>query len=413
MKVLHINASDTSGGAARAAYRLHKELLKTGIDSQMLVQKKLSDDWTIKASNKYFEKLINIIRPVIDQSIAKLYKNKIKTLFSPAWIGNKRILQEINKINPDIVHLHWINGGMIKIEDLVKIQAPIVWSLHDDFAYTGGCHIKWKCEKYKEKCGTCEVLKSGSEYDLSRWVWKRKDKTYKKLHRLTIIGVSKWILKCSQESSLLKDKKHVLIANPINTEIFKYFSKRKSRELWNLPKDKKLILFGANSATQDINKGFQQLKAALNILDMQEIEFVVFGSSEPQDIPDFKYQIHYMGKLHDNVSLVTLYNAVDVMIVPSIQEAFGQTASEAMSCFTPVVAYRTSGLLDIIDHKINGYLAELYSSEDLARGIKWILNHDSYKELCQNARKKILKKFDSKIIVEQYIQLYKETLHGI
>jgi glycosyltransferase involved in cell wall biosynthesis len=409
MKILIVNTSDIQGGAARAAYRLHKALLSQNIDSQMLVQSKSSDDFTIETtSNTKVQKAINKLRPALDSFSVRFYKNRTKTLFSPSWFGFASIVDKINEINPDIVHLHWICGGMMTIEDIARIKAPIVWSLHDNWAFTGGCHIMWECEKYKDNCGDCPRLSSDKENDLSRKIFIRKQKTFSKCENMTIVGLSKWLNECSKNSTLLKDKKHVNLPNPIDTNIFKPFDKEKSRELWNLPKNKKLVLFGANSATSDINKGFKELSGAMNKLHDKNIEFVVFGSSEPKNSQNFGFKTHYLGHLHDDVSLVTLYNAVDIMIVPSIQEAFGQTASEAMACGTPVVAFGCTGLLDIIDHKKNGYLAKPFDTTDLKDGIEWILNNERSNELRQNAREKVVREFDSAVVAKKYIELYKE-----
>lgn len=411
MKVLIVNTVDIQGGAARAAYRLHKSLLEIGIDSQMLVQNKKSDDYTvISLANNKFQKGVNLLRPTIDQLPVKFYKKRTKTLFSPSWFKSGKIIDKINDINPDIVHFHWISGGMIKIEDLAHIKAPIVWSLHDNWAFTGGCHIKWECENYKGNCGNCPRLGSDKENDLSRWVWNRKQKTFDKMNNLTIVGLSRWVMDASKNSGLLKDKKHINLPNPINTNIFKPFDKEKSRELWSLPKNKKLILFGAMSATSDINKGFKELSKALNLLNLDNIEFVVFGSSKPQNASDFRFQTHYVGKLHDDISLVTLYSAVDIMIVPSLQENLSNTIMESLSCATPVVAFNVGGNNDMIEHQKTGYLAKAFDINDLKDGIEWILNNKYYYELCQNARDKILKEFDSRVVVKKYIELYKEIL---
>ena len=413
MKVLIVNTSDIQGGAARAAYRLHKALLNEGIDSQMLVQKKSSDDYTVIGPISKIEKTFSFLRPQLDQLPVKFYKNRTKTLFSPSWIGNKKIIQKINEIDPDIVHLHWICGGMIKIEDLLKIKKPIVWSLHDNWAFTGGCHIKWDCEKYKNECGACPRLGSNKIKDLSKWVWDRKYKTFNKINNLTIIGLSKWVTECSKNSTLLKDKKHITLPNPIDTTVFKPFDKDKARELWNLPKNKKLILFGAMSATSDVNKGFKQLIEVLQKLNKtNEIEFVVFGSSKPKNAPEFGFKAHYVGKLEDDVSLVTLYNAVDVMVVPSLQENLSNTIMESLSCATPVVAFNIGGNSDMIEHQINGYLAKPFDTTDLKNGIEWVLNADNYDELCQNAREKVVKEFDSRVVAQKYIKLYEEVLNG-
>ncbi len=185
----------------------------------------------------------------------------------------------------------------------------------------------------------------------------------------------------------------------------------KRRELWSLPKDKKLILFGAVAATSDINKGFKELSKALQKLRGTDIEFVVFGSSKPERAPEFKFKAHYVGRLQDDISLVTLYSACNVMVVPSLQENLPNTIMESLSCVTPVVAFDVGGNSDMIEHKLNGYLAKPFDTDDLARGIEWILNNENYDKLCQNAREKVLKEFDSKVVAKKYIELYEKILN--
>ncbi|AEE26584.1 glycosyltransferase family 4 protein [Francisella hispaniensis] len=411
MKILIVNTSDIQGGAARAAYRLHRSLLDANIDSQMLVQSKASDDYTVITEDSRLRRYLNKLRPIIDGLPVRKYKHRIKTLFSPSWFGFNNIVTKINKINPDIVHLHWVNGGMLKIEDIARIKAPIVWSLHDMWAFTGGCHYDEECQGFLKGCGSCKVLRSSSQNDLSKKVFKRKQKTFNIKKDITIIGLSSWLNECSKNSTLLKTKSHINLPNPIDTNIFKPFYKDKARELWNLPTGKKLVLFGAMSATSDPRKGFKELNEALQkIVKTDDIELVVFGSSKPTSAPDFSFKANYLGQLNDDVSLVTLYNAVDVMVVPSLQENLSNTIIESLSCGTPVVAFDIGGNNDMIDHNKNGYLAKPFDSQDLANGIEWILNSKDYDYLCQNARYKVLREFDSKVVAQKYIQLYKETL---
>jgi len=413
MKILIINTSDIQGGAARAAYRLHQSLLSQNIESQMLVQNKSSDEFTVKTTtNTRLQKLTNILRPYINNIPLKFYKNRTKTLFSTSMFGSNHVIEKINKFNPDIVHLHWICGGMLKIEDLSKIKAPIVWSLHDMWAFTGGCHYDELCEGYLQECGNCKVLGSSKENDLSKKVFYRKEQTYSKISNMTVIGLSRWINECSKNSTLLKNKKHIHLPNPIDTKIFKPFDKKLSRKLWNLPEDKKLVLFGAMGATSDPRKGFKELSKALNKLNKStNIELVVFGSSKPENELDFGFKIHYLGHLHDDVGLVTLYSAVDVMVVPSLQENLSNAIMESLSCAIPVVVFDIGGNSDMIEHQKNGYLAKPFDSKDLATGIEWIVSNENYDKLSKNAREKVLNEFDSKVVAQKYIDLYKEVLH--
>ena len=410
MKILIVNTLDIQGGAARAAYRLYKSLLDADVDSQMLVMNKSSDDFMVLVQEKKTTKYFNKLRPVIESLPVRFYKERTKTLFSPSWFGFSSIVDKINEINPDIVHLHWICGGMIKIEDLKKIKAPIVWSLHDMWAFTGGCHYDEECKGYEKECGKCKVLGSDKENDLSRKVFNRKQKIFLQIENMTIVGLSKWLNNCSKNSTLLKDKNHINLPNPIDTKIFKPFDKEKARELWSLPKDKKLVLFGAMGATSDLRKGFDELSQALHKLEDKNIEFVVFGSSKPENAPDLGFRTHYLGSLADDVSLVTLYSAVDVMIVPSLQENLSNAIMESLACGIPVVGFDIGGNSDMIEHQINGYLAKPFDASDLAHGIEWILNNENYDELCKNAREKVLREFDSEVVAKKYIELYADIL---
>ena len=409
MRVLSVNTFDLEGGAARAAYRLHKALLSQGMDSLMLVQFKSSDDFTVVGPQTPLKKLLGKLRFFVDSLPVRFYSKRGKNPFSACWVPFSDLVYKINVLKPDVVHLHWVAGGILRIEDLVKIKVPIVWSLHDNWGFTGGCHIMWECDRYKQSCGACPRLASIDENDLSRRIWFRKKNVFSKLPTIKIVALSKWLTYSARQSSLFKNHEVICLPNPINTELFSPFDKYQARVLFNLPKEKKLIAFGAMNATSDINKGFKELSDALNYLS-SDYELVVFGASKPQTSQGFKQRVHYLGYLNDDVSLRILYNAADVTVVPSLQEAFGQTASESMSCGTPVVAFGATGLLDIVDHLITGYLAKPFDSQDLANGINWILENENSEQLSRSSRNKVMRDFDSNIVSKKYIELYKSIL---
>jgi len=410
MKILHVNTHDSQGGAARAAYRLHQALLAESIDSKMLVQKKTSDDHTVIAPTSKFEKGINLFRPTLDNLPLQQYKHRSQSLFSPAWLPFSQIPKKIAQINPDIVHLHWIAGAMISVKDLAKIEKPIVWSLHDMWAFTGGEHIDEGQQHYLDRCGNSKVLKSNKDKDLSRKGWERKRQVYAQVDNMTIVGLSQWMHQAAKSSSLLKDKSHTQLPNPIDTSNFAPFDKVEARRLFNLPLDKKLILFGAMNATSDPNKGFQHIFVALKASSLENTELVIFGSSQPSNPSSFTQPVHYLGQLHDDVSLRVLYSAADVIVVPSLQENLSNTIMESLACGTPVVAFDIGGNSDMIEYQKNGYLAQPFDTDDLANGIEWVLNTPNYQQLCDNAREKVLTHFDSQIVAKRYIALYKEIL---
>lgn len=403
MKVLIVNASDIQGGAARAAYRLHQGLLAESVDSAMLVQSKSSDDYTVIEPNTKTQKAFSKLRPLLDSIPLRWYKNRSQTLFSLNWLPFSNVVDRINDINPDIVHLHWINNGFIRIEDLIRIKAPIVWSLHDMWPFTDGYHYDPRFDV--NDCG----LPSEPQLSYQVKVFLRKKKTYGKFNNVTINGLSKWLHDCSKSSSLLGDKPHVNLPNPIDTKAYSPFNKSYARDLFNLPLNRKLVLFGAMGATSDPRKGFKELAESLSLLNT-DVELVVFGSRKPELPPDFKQKVHYLGQLHDDVSLRVLYSAADVMVVPSLQENLSNAIMESLSCATPVVGFDIGGNGDLIEHQKTGYLAKPFDTADLAKGMEWILNAKNHEELCHNARDKVLREFDSQVVAEKYIELYKSIL---
>lgn len=413
MKVLVVNSYDVLGGAARAAMRLHKSLLNIGVESEMIVQFKSSDDYTVIGPSTKTNKVINKVRLFFDTLPLSRYKNRPNTYFSPSWLPFSNAVDKINQRKPDIVHLHWINDGMLRIEDLAKINAPIVWTLHDMWPFTGGCHYSNECTRYKKSCGSCIVLNSNSENDISKKIYQRKAKIFSKLNNITIVGLSEWLNKSSENSSLFKNYTHVNLPNPIDCNIFKPIDKESSRKLWNLPFGKKLILFGAMGATSDPRKGFKELKKGLNQLKSDNVELVIFGSSKPKEYQNFGFTTHYLGKISDDVSLVTLYSAVDLVVTPSLQENLSNVIMESLSCGTPVVAFNIGGNRDLIDHKNNGYLAEEGNAKDLSIGIDWVLEHPNNSLLAKNAREKVLFNFDTEIVAQKYLQLYKSIYERI
>ncbi len=410
MKILILNTFDIQGGAARGSYSLHKALQGIGVESKMLVQSKTGDDYTVLGPETIYEKTMAILRPTLDNLPVRIYNKHRKNIFSTAWIPSSSLIRKINSSDADVVHLQWIAGGMLRIEDLCRINKPIVWTLRDMWAFTGGCHYDGGCRKYLNECNSCPSLGSLKRNDLSSRIFKRKVRTFPRLNNITIVGVSRWLADSAKSSALLRDKYIVTIPNPIDTHTFRPLEKAVARDMLGFSSRKEIILFGAMNATSDLRKGFSELSQALLRIRSNEIELAVFGASQPQNEPDLGFPIKYLGRLYDDLTLRVAYSAADVMVVPSLQEAFGKTASESMACGTPVVAFGTNGLLDIVDHKQNGYLAKPFDSFDLAQGIEWILAHPNHDLLSQNARQKVLDNFEAGKVARRYMALYEKIL---
>ena len=401
MKILVVNTEDINGGAAKAAHRLKNSLTNEGIDVSMLVHKKSGTD------KKVIETPISVFSK-LDRLLVKFYKNRSQTLFSPSLINIGRTVQRINEIDPDIVHLHWICGSLIPIEQLSRIKAPIVWSLHDMWPFTGGCHYDEDCNKYKDNCNNCPVLGSSNHNDLSNLVFKKKIASYTKIPSLTIIGLSRWMRDSAKSSKLFSNRDVINLPNPIDTNNFCPRDYIEARKSLNLPLNKKLILFGAMNATSDPRKGFGLLSDALKNINNSEIELVVYGSSGDDSL-NINLPVHFAGHISCEDKLIDLYNACDVMVVPSIQENLSNAIMESLSCGLPVVGFDIGGNKDMISHKSNGYLVDGISPTGLKGGITWVIEN-SDNNLRENARRGVVTKFDSSIIAPKYIELYNNIL---
>ncbi len=411
MKILHIVAGDLLGGAARGAYWLHKALVELEIDSQILTNSKIDfeDNKVISIVKNKRQKILNFIKAKLDNNIQKVYKNRKKVIFSTGFFGFDFTKTDVYK-QADIIHLHWINEGFVNIKDLNKVDKPIVWTIRDMWPMTGGCHYTMGCENFIHGCGKCEQLNSNTKFDLSRVILNRKVK-YLSVN-LKIIGISNWISKEAQRSFLFKNFDIRKISNNINSNDFSPINKQVAREILGIKTNKKIILVGAQNLN-NFYKGFDKFLKAIQTLKKSKYFICFFGSLDKKVVRNLGFEHKSFGFLYDIFSLRLVYSASDVFVAPSLMDAFGKTLAEAMSCKIPVVCFNMTGPKDIVDHQKNGYLAKPFEPLDLANGIEWILNAPNYEELCKNAREKVLREFDSKIVAKKYIKLYKEILSEI
>ncbi|ASC70442.1 Glycosyltransferase family 1 [Halomicronema hongdechloris C2206] len=410
MKSLILSTSDIEGGAARAAYRLHQGLQAMGSPSQLLVRAKFSGDKSVIVEKSMLTKL----GPPMNTLMMRRYPQRQRKLFSSQWFPDA-IASQVARLNPDVVNLHWVSNGFLRIETLAKLKKPLFWTLQDMWPFTGGCHYSEACDRYQQACGRCPQLKSNRERDLSRSIWQRKRKAWKGIN-LTIVTPSHWMADCVRASSLLQHRRVEVIPFCLDTSLYRPLPTALARQALNLPADKRLVLFGALSATSDHRKGFHLLVPALKRLSQQAqwqdtVELAVFGSSAPATPVDLGFKAHYLGSFQDDLSLALIYSAADVMVVPSLYESFGQTTSEALACGTPVVAFNATGPKDVVDHQLNGYLASPYDVDDLAHGIGWILaDPERHQRLSLQAREKAEHAFPLRRQAQAYLTLFEQVL---
>lgn len=413
MKILHINMADTLGGAARGCYWLHKALQDAGVDSHMLVLRKASRDPSVHVLSPGVRgRIQSTILPRLDSIPSRWVKKDDAGVWSTEIFPNQ-IVSAIEDIAPDIVNLHWVGAGFLPIAALKKIECPIIWTMRDMWPMTGGCHYTNGCQRFENKCGSCPQLSTNMEWDLSRLIWHLKQKHWRDLD-LHLVAISHWLKESVEKSSILGDYPVSMIPNGIFLDCFKPTDKRVARQILGLPQERRLVLFGALSSTTDTRKGFHHLRGALELLAKEQnatdLEVVVFGNGEqPKD--NLPLPTHYLGRLHDDIALTLAYSAADVMVVPSIEEAFGKTVIEAMACKTPVVAFDTGGPRDIIEHKKSGYLAGSVSADALAAGIDWTIEaEERIRHLSDAALERAKSTYDIHLVAAQYVMLYKKIL---
>lgn len=406
MKVVHLSYADISGGAARAAYRIHQSLRNEGVDSRMWVNKASAGDWTVDGPQTKVDKAFAVLRGHAMTPLVKTLKTVNPIVHSPSILPSQWV-RRINASDVDIVHLHWVQHEMLSIADISRIRKPIVWTLHDMWAFCGAEHLAWD-NRWRDGYLRDNRPLHESGFDLNRWTWQRKQKHWQK--PMYIVTPSEWLARCVGESALMRTWAVSVIPNPIDTDRWKPLAQGLARELLGLPTDVLLLMFGSHGANAAHHKGFDLLQKALHHLRdgtrAKGMELVVFGQSDPQSPPDLGFPVHYIGHLHDDISLRALYNAADAMVVPSRQDNLPNTGIEAQACSTPVIAFHTGGLPDIIEHLQTGYLAKPFSTEDLANGIAWVLGQRETGQLGMQARERALSQFSGSVVAKQYQMVY-------
>jgi len=408
MKIIHISTSNGRGGAAIATKRLNKALQHENHDSRIWVNYKYGESPDIKTYPNNLLKKINRLKRYLSRALVLLLKTNNPVLHSPQIFSSSFWLKAINECDADIIHLHWFQHEMISVSDISKIKKPIVWTLHDMWGFCGAEHISYD-NRWNEGYFRSNRPIGEDRFDLNRWTWNRKRKYWKK--PINIITPSNWMKQNVKKSYLMKDWPVYSISNAIDIKKWKAIDKKSSRKTLKLPNELSLILFGSTSGTKDYHKGFDLLEKSLKKLENtnKKIGLVIFGEDEPEIKPNFKFPIFYLGFLQNSKSLIAAYSAVDLVLIPSRVESFGQVASEANACSCPVVAFNTSGLRTTIRHKFSGYLAKAFDTDDFLKGILWVLNNKN-PELQSNCREHVLDNFASNKIALRHIELYKKII---
>jgi len=441
---LHINASDLAGGAARAAYRIHRSLVAHGHDhgvqSQMRVITKLSGDpsviggspsvsrnralrrlqprfrhWLRRGSRYWARRGFYTANPVL-HSIAK-----------PDTGLGAELQSRRQRGQADLLHLHWLGDATLSIEEVGRLPQPLVWTLHDQWAFCGAEHFtspprpgEGESSDGRYEDGYTPAGRPSHERgpDLNRRTWQRKRRAWRQ--PMHIVCPSAWLAGCVRRSALMGDWPITVIPYPLDLGVWSPWPARQARELLGLPQDPPLILFGADGGTRDPRKGADLLLEALRILrtrvagsPLAQLELVVYGQAPPDHPPDLGFPIHYTGRIGDDLRLRLLYAAADAFVIPSRQDNLPNTGLEAHACGTPVVAFRTGGLMDIVDDRVTGALADPFDPASLAEAIGWVLEDPQRcRQLGTAARQRAERLWDPARIAGLYAEVYRQAMQS-
>ncbi len=423
IKVLVVNERDAGGGAARAAVQIFNSVKPFGVAAKMFVQRKSCDCADVilitefAPKSKFWKILDHValkVKNKLQHALWRPYKNTQDKSYKSDTRG-RYIFGALKRLDYDVLHLHWINNRFLKIKDL-PTDKPIVWTLHDSWPFCGVCHYFLDCVRYQNTCGECPQLGSKDYNDLSYKCWKEKFNAYKNLD-LHIVAPSNWLAECARRSSLFSGRDVHVIPNSVDIDTFKPLGNEWRLALPEKIREKRfekpLVLYGAVNAATDKRKGFANLLSAMQILEKHgnaDFELLIFGANKGDIDFDVNIPATFLGFVKDPKEMAALYNLADVMVVPSLTENLSCVIMESLSCGTPVVAFNIGGNSDMVEHKINGYLAKEKDDADLAEGIVWCLQNNTDGHLSENARKKVLENFSPDIVGKKYAELYGEVI---
>lgn len=415
MKITHVSYADLQGGAARSTYRLHQGLLRAGADSKMFVECRESDDPSV-VGFRYPYDIASWVRRgarlwLLRRAMGKVLQGRSwnASLFSDdrSWHG----AQILEQLPPwDVLHLHWVSGMLDYSKFFKRLPQgrPIVWTLHDMHAFTGGCHFDGECRRFSASCGCCPQLNSKNPSDFSHGSWARKRSGYQGLKSgvLHLVTPSEWLAGEVRRSSLFGDREVTVIPYGLDTEIFKPRDRAAAREVLGLPRDRKIVLFLADWASE-ARKGLPLLVEALKGLpDSADLCLLILGNGRvelPDDVPNVR-----LDYVRNDRVLAIIYSTADVFALPVLQDNLPNTALEAMACGLPVVAFATGGVREMIRDGVEGRVVTPGDVAALRSAISATLQDERHRAMmASNARSRAVQEYGIELQARRYLELYR------
>ena len=414
MRVLIVNTSERTGGAAVAAGRLLEALINNGVKAKMLVRDKDTDRLTVCGLSSKWCTQWNFLW---ERFVIWLHLYFQREHLFEIDIANSGVditsLPEFQEA--DVIHLHWVNQGMLSLKNIRQILAtgkPVVWTMHDIWPATAVCHYARGCEAFYTECRRCPLL--SGPFDLASQVWKRKQHMLAG-QRITYVACSKWLSDEARKSALLNGQVVTNIPNPIDTHVFCPHDKHTVRQSLGLPTDKRIILFVSQRVT-DPRKGMSYFVEAVQQLvaqhpEMRQNTIVAILGGHAEDVASqLALPAHSLGYVSTSQRIVEVYNSADVFVLPSLEDNLPNTLMEAMACGVPCVGFQVGGIPEMIDHLQNGYVARFRDVADLADGIRYVLDAADYTLLSKQCVQKVAHCYSQQSVANRYIEVYEAAL---
>lgn len=415
MNIALVSSYELEGGAARAAQRLFEALRGAGHDATMQVLYRSSADPHVRGAAGTTARLAARMRWRADQAPGALLGLQ-RGDFSLNWLS-AGLAQRLRGLAADVVHLHWVNAGFVSLGEIASLPGPVVWTAHDMWPFTGGCHYDAGCGRFEsEGCSPCPMQKRGLALALPRQRLTAKVRASGSTS-LRFICPSRWMASVAQRSPVARGRAVQVIPNAIDTTRFKPIDPSAARQLFGLPPDRAVLLFGAVNAEADARKGYAQLDAALRLLQQRGLHegllLCVFGSVTRGDGTLHGIPVRHVGHLHDDESLVALYSAADLFVAPSLQDNLPNTVLEANACGLPSMAFDVGGMADLVEHGVSGWLAAARDAAALADGIAHALKHPSWRQSAGlAARAAAVAGFSYPVVAAAHAALYRDAISG-
>lgn len=417
MKIVHVSTEDITGGAARAAYRLHTALSRLGHDSLMFVANRRSKDPLVTAFDASMDWTSRVRRRFRRERIARDFAR-----YSASRPAGFEIFSDdrseygadlVKHLPPcDVINLHWV-ARYVDYEAFFSAmpeRTPVVWRIADMNPITGGCHYDEGCGKYLEGCGSCPQLGSGDVNDLSRQTWKRKQEVFRQVdpRRLHFVALNRWMASNLGQHPFLHRFPVTIIPNGLDTEVFAPRNREFARESLGLPHDARIILFVAE-VVQIRYKGFLPLTEALSGLKAQDNLLLASVGTKP--VLNVGVPHVHLGHISDDRLLALIYNAADLFVIPSLQDNSPNTVLESMACGIPVVGFETSGVPDMVRHGTTGLVVPRGDVVALRGAVEDLLSNPSKREeMGINSRKVALQEYSLAVQAMRYSELYQRLV---